>query len=77
MRKSYLLLSFFFLLVLALMDCKPEPKVTKTNNDPDSLYVGTKYTITVPHEFPQVTNAYARDSMTYEGVALGRRLFYD
>jgi cytochrome c peroxidase len=76
-KRSYLLFAFLLIAVLALQNCKPEPKITKGNNDPDSLYVGTKYVWpTTLFQFPVLTNSYA-DSMTNEGVALGRRLFYD
>ena len=44
--------------------------------EPDSLFTGKKYTIQRPFKFPPITNKYA-DSLTYEGVELGRRLFYD
>jgi len=76
MKRSYLLMAFFFVAILALQNCKPEPKIIKGNNDPDSLYVGTKYVWPALYQFPQGTIPYA-DSMTNEGVALGRRLFYD
>jgi cytochrome c peroxidase len=46
------------------------------DNEPDSLYTGKKYTVQRPFKFPAIDNKYA-DSMTYEGVELGRRLFYD
>src|SRR5579863_2481471 len=77
MRKWYSLFLFFLLLVVSLEDCKREPKVTKTTyTDPDSLYAGTPYTLVVPNEFPPLTDPLA-DSLTYEGIQLGRRLFYD
>lgn len=68
-------------MLVALMDCKREPKTTiNTNpNDPDSLYQGTKYTIGSPaisFAFPTIKNPY-KDSLTVEGIYLGRRLFYD
>src|ERR1700761_3420890 len=47
-----------------------------TQSEPDSLFTGRKYIIHKPFKFPNITNKYA-DSMTYEGVELGRRLFYD
>ncbi len=78
MKKSYLLVAFFFAAIFALENCKPDPAIIKGNNlDPDSLYVGKKYTMpTNLYRFPALNNPFA-DSMTYEGIALGRRLFYD
>jgi cytochrome c peroxidase len=73
-------IAFLFIgitIVLAsLQNCKPEPIDQPDPGDPDSLYVNTKYTITVPYNFPQPTNPY-KDSLSYEGIELGRRLFYD
>jgi len=46
------------------------------DTEPGSNYAGTKFTIQKPFKFPFITNRYA-DSLTYEGVELGRRLFYD
>ena len=45
-------------------------------NEPDSLFTGKKYVVQRPFKFPVIANKYA-DSMTCEGVELGRRLFYD
>jgi cytochrome c peroxidase len=77
MRRSFILIAFFFMVVFVLENCKKEKKITVTNNSlPDSLFVGTKYVFPTLYRFPTLTNTYA-DSMTNEGVALGRRLFYD
>ena len=78
MKKKVLFLFSLVVLVLALGNCKRDPAVTKhTNpNDPDSLYQGTKYILTIPFQFPSIKSAY-KDSLTVEGIALGRRLFYD
>ena len=79
MKRAFLLFVFFCFAILFLQNCKRDPAITKVvYSDPDSLYAGTKYSIPVSalYRFPQLTNPYA-DSMTYEGVALGRRLFYD
>ena len=47
------------------------------NNEPDSLYSGKKYRLPdLDKTFGKPFVAYA-DSMTYQGVELGRRLFYD
>jgi cytochrome c peroxidase len=76
--KRGLFLTFFFAFCLfGLYNCKKEPVIQHNqNNDPDSLYQGTPYKITVPYRFPALTN-HATDSLTYEGIQLGRRLFYD
>lgn len=81
MTKRILFLLSVGLMLLGLMDCRHDPKITvKTNpNDPDSLYQGTKYVISSPaisFEFPPLSNPY-KDSLTVEGILLGRRLFYD
>ena len=77
MKTKIFSLLAFVVLLLSLENCKPDPKVQKTNpNDPDSLYQGTKYTIQIPFGFPYLSNPY-KDSLTVEGIQLGRRLFYD
>jgi cytochrome c peroxidase len=81
MKRKVLFWGSFALLLFALAACKPEPKVTTRNNpnDPDSLYQGTKYTIgsnEISFALPYLNNPY-KDSLTVEGVLLGRRLFYD
>lgn len=71
-------------LALSLADCRRDPPIKKPNNsgpDPDSLYVGTPYTLLStrpggPFMFGNVQSPY-KDSMTLEGIELGRRLFYD
>ena len=71
---------FFFsitALLFSLQNCKPDPTTHKANpGDPDSLYQGKKYIIQIPFGFPTLTNPY-KDSLTVEGILLGRRLFYD
>lgn len=64
------------LVVLGLQNCKVDPKINIAPVESDSLYIGTKYTIQKPFKFPNINNPY-KDSLTYEGVELGRRLFYD
>ena len=79
MKKFYFLILIFFASLIVLNSCKRDPAINKVvYNDPDSLCVGTKYKLPTAslYLFPPVTNPYA-DSMTVEGVALGRRLFYD
>lgn len=56
--------------------CKPEPIVPPPASDPDSLYVSTPYIVAKPFRFPTITHPY-KDSLSYEGIELGRRLFYD
>ena len=64
--------------MLALVtSCRNNPFAPFFETDePDSLFAGKKYTVQKPFKFPVIDNKYA-DSMTYEGVELGRRLFYD
>jgi cytochrome c peroxidase len=78
MKKSYLLIALLCILTVALQNCKRDPPITKSQqqSDSDSLYTGTHYTLTIPNRFPALNNPY-KDSMTVEGVELGRRLFYD
>ncbi|MFN8285533.1 MAG: cytochrome c peroxidase [Chitinophagales bacterium] len=76
MKHAALLFFTACLLALSLQNCKPDPQITPPNGEPDSLFVGTKYTITKPFRFPSINNAGA-DSLTVEGIELGRRLFYD
>jgi cytochrome c peroxidase len=67
--------------LLLLPDCKHDPAVTQTPADPDSLYVGTPYTF-ADHsvqgggQYRKVVSP-ADNPTTYEGVQLGRMLFYD
>lgn len=72
---------FIFLSGLALFfllhDCKPEKPAPAAPNDPDSLYVGTPYSITAPYGFPPVPNTPEVKMLTNEGIELGRMLFYD
>src|SRR5689334_19201158 len=58
--------------LISLQNCKPDPPI---DNDPDSLYVGTTYTIQKPFRFPSIPDGIG--TLTYEGIELGRRLFYD
>ena len=79
-KRIFVVLAFGILLT-AIQQCKPDPPVSKnTATDPDSLYVGRPYTITVPSgsgfHYRNVTSP-AGNPLTYEGIALGRMLFYD
>ncbi len=76
MKKSFLFGTVGLMFVLLLQNCKPEKNVAPPPTDPDSLYIGTTYTIAKPYRFPTITNPY-KDSLTVEGIELGRRLFYD
>ena len=78
MKNKALLFFTAVLLMLLLQNCRRDPAINTNHNpnDPDSLYQGTKYYLTVPFLFPSIKSAY-KDSLTVEGVQLGRRLFYD
>ena len=78
MRNKALLFFTAVVMLLLLQNCKRDPLITnhQNPNDPDSLYQGTKYTLTVPFLFPSIKSTY-KDSLTVEGIQLGRRLFYD
>ena len=69
MKKIYLAAFILSTFIIALENCRREPAV-------NNLYKGTKYTLQVPFLFPPISSPY-KDSLTYEGIALGRRLFYD
>lgn len=77
--KKVLLAIPFLVLLVALQNCKPDAKVDDSqinNGEPDSLYTGRPYTIQIPFRFPNIRTPY-KDSLTYEGIELGRRIFYD
>lgn len=81
MRKSLLFVFSALMGLMLLQNCKPEkPDAPLNPADPDSLYIGTPYSfsnINPPlFRFPSIRHPY-KDSLTYEGVELGRRLFYD
>ncbi len=67
--------------VISLQNCKhEEPDGPQNPADPDSLYTGVRYSFTTlnppPFRFPVISHPY-KDSLTLEGIELGRRLFYD
>lgn len=69
------------LLVILLTQCRHDPPARKgANQDPDSLYVGTPYTFTRMasgiYSYRSVAQP-ADNQATYEGIQLGRMLFYD
>ena len=78
--------AFTFLLVicsiLLLVNCKHDPPVSHgTASDPDSLYVGRPYTFTdnsVGGTFAKYRKVSipAANPETYEGIQLGRMLFF-
>ena len=80
MRKFFLFISISAVAILSLQNCKPEPHIAPPHTDADSLYAGTPYSFTSLNpplfRFPPITNSY-KDSLTLEGIELGRRLFYD
>ncbi len=72
---------FISVVVLLLQNCRPDKTLPPIDpNDPDSLYTGTPYSFSSLNpplfRFPTISNPY-KDSLTYEGIDLGRRLFYD
>lgn len=62
------LLPIFPLFLLCLLACKREQ---------EKPYQPTAYELLQPLYFPTLTNIPAENPMTEEGVALGRKLFYD
>ncbi|MEE4257106.1 MAG: cytochrome c peroxidase [Bacteroidales bacterium] len=69
----YINLKYSFLLItlLALFSCQ-------RNDDPVPIPAGaTPYAIDIPFGFPQKMNIPDNNPMTFEGIELGRYLFYD
>ncbi len=66
MKKIIFLLTLFSFLA---MSCKEE-------NDNNNDYEPTPYEVTVPFGFPAI-NLSQENPLTVEGIALGRRLYYD
>jgi len=82
MRKVYGLLTLlgFVILTLLLQDCKHDAPVSLNGKDPDTLYVGRPYVQpTIPRYLYSYRpiNSPSDNPMTYEGIQLGRMLFYD
>ena len=75
LTSAVLLISFFL-----LQKCKHDPAISNNAKDPDTLYVGRPY---VPKTVTNYQYGYktivspADNPMTYEGIQLGRMLFYD
>ena len=79
-RNKFFVFSAILALLILMAECKHDPPITHgSGSDPDSLYVGRPYTIVnktgigtirkvvIPSDNPE----------TYEGIQLGRMLFYD
>jgi cytochrome c peroxidase len=64
------LFAFSSLLVIAACNPDEEPNLTP-------IHHATPYEITIPHGFPTKMNIPAENPLTYEGIELGRYLFYD
>ena len=73
MKRNILFIFTLALILVALENCKHEPKTTivkTTTTEADSAYIGTKYVIgsnALTFEFPGITNPY-KDSLTVEGI---------
>ena len=73
MKNSYDLVLFSILLIICFGGCS---KDTVVSPDPDWTYDPSSYTIIYPETFPVMI--FDEDNpMTEEGIALGRRLYYD
>lgn len=71
---------FGILVVLLLAQCRHDPAGQHSGQDPDSLYAGTPYTFSVTPDgrYSYRTISQPQDNQaTYEGIQLGRMLFYD
>jgi cytochrome c peroxidase len=62
--------------VLLLQQCKKDPSLDVLPL-PDNTNKTTPYVITIPAGFPTVLNTPANNPLTVEGIALGKKLFYD
>ncbi|MDB5285047.1 MAG: cytochrome-c peroxidase, partial [Bacteroidota bacterium] len=79
MKKTAFFILLFISAMLILVDCKHDPKIVPlVAHGDDSLYHGVPYKIPeyFIFNFPTLINPY-KDSLTWEGIQLGRRLFYD
>ena len=83
MTKRYHLLAAisFLCCIVLLTNCKHDAPISHgSSNDPDSLYIGRVYTSpTFPHQINNYLPIVSPtgNPMTYEGIQLGRMLFYD
>jgi cytochrome c peroxidase len=79
-RNSLLITVLLLTAVISLQNCKHDPAVTRSTADADTLYVGRPYIFAaIPPQRYYYRNIVspADNPMTYEGVQLGRMLFYD
>src|ERR1017187_7991844 len=77
MKKGTWFIASMLVTLAGFQSCRHNPfTFLLSNHEPDSLYTGRPYKLRVPSKFPAIV-AGPVDSMTYEGVELGRRLFYD
>ncbi len=72
LRRSALHGSVILMLVVALISCKKDHE-----EEGPAGYTPTPYDFVIPKFFPTLLNIPADNPMTYEGIALGRYLFYD
>jgi cytochrome c peroxidase len=63
---------FAFLSLLLIVACNPDEEPDMT-----PVYHATPYEITIPQGFPTKMNIPDENPLTYEGIELGRYLFYD
>jgi len=71
-----LTLSFY---VVTTTSCRKENKVDDNSNDTtsvDTSYHTTPYSVLIPFYWPDLPSP-VENPLTYEGVSLGRKLFYD
>ncbi len=73
------LLFFIVLSVLILQQCRKDPSLdTPALKSADTAkYVSTPYLFSIPSGFPTIVNTPADNPLTIEGIALGKKLFYD
>jgi len=77
--KTHFFKNHFFVLILSiafLNACKPDKVEPCDNNTPISTYKPTPYNLERPTGFPEPIIP-TNNPMTVEGVALGKKLFYD
>jgi len=75
--KKLVILFFFGCGVLFLQHCKKDPSLDMPILTSDSTNNPIPYVITIPPGFPTVLNTPADNPLTVEGIALGKKLFYD
>lgn len=76
-RQFYFIFFISSLAVISLQDCRLKTAPSSSNNEPDSLFEGVHYTLIASPLLPAIPNTPEIQHMTYEGVQLGRMLFYD